>query len=326
MPELIKGKTAIIAWNSTTIKNIKREILFFDELYYDPYLDFLHEKLLKSVGELVNTETRVLNDISDAQNVLKSEKILKVFEFDKFKTNPKNFIGITKQQKKSLIKTVEEYDFFHTSFMEIYEKSVELLTNDHRKGFLNFLNLPNEFDKFSDAHLRLSKSFLEIKNNKTVIPLVNDFTFSREEKKTSVIRLIVNDIPTPDDSFTFNDVLDFRNDNDNRRRYLSLISWINKISKEDLDIEEISDEYHYLMSEFENEFQNQKIHKELNTLEILLKIPLEIAENLVKINWSKIPGIFIELKRNSITSYESEFNLPGKELAYIFKAKEKFNK
>lgn len=32
MPELIKGKTAIIAWNSTTIKNIKREILFFDEL------------------------------------------------------------------------------------------------------------------------------------------------------------------------------------------------------------------------------------------------------------------------------------------------------
>lgn len=326
MPELIKGKTAIIAWNSTTIKNIKREILFFDELYYDPYLDFLHEKLLKSVGELVNTETKVLNDISEARNFLKSKKILKVFEFDKFKTNPKNFIGITKQQKKSLIKTVEEYDFFHTSFIETYEKSVELLTKDHRKGFLNFLNLPNEFDKFSDAHLRLSKSFLEIKNNKTVIPLVNDFTFSREEKKTSVIRLVVSDIPTPNDDFTFNDILDFRNDNNNKRRYLNLISWINKISREDLDIEEISDEYHYLMSEFENEFHNQKIHKELNTLEIFLKIPLEIAENLVKINWSKIPGIFIELKRNSITSYESEFNLPGKELAYIFKAKEKFNK
>ncbi|MBD8084491.1 hypothetical protein [Chryseobacterium caseinilyticum] len=80
------------------------------------------------------------------------------------------------------------------------------------------------------------------------------------------------------------------------------------------------------MSEFENEFRNQKINKELNTMEIFLKIPLEIAENLIKINWSKIPGLFIELKKNSLTYYESEFNLQGKELAYIFKIKEKFNK
>lgn len=326
MTEFIKGKTAIIAWNSVTLRNIKREILFFDHLYYDPYLDLLYEKLLKSVGELVNTETKILNDICEAQSILKNKKILNVFEFDKFKTNPSNFVGITNQQKKSLLKTVNEYDYFHNSFMETYENAVELLEKDFRQGFLNFINLPNEFDKFSDAHLRLSKAFLEIKNNKTIIPLVNDFTFIKEEKKTSIVRLVINEIPTPDETFTFNDVLDFRNDNDNRRRYLGLLTWINKISKENLNIEEISEEYFYLMSEFENEFRTKKIHKELNTLEIFLKIPFEIAENLVKINWSKIPGLFIELKRNSLTTYESEFNLPGKELAYIFKAKEKFKK
>ncbi|MBD8084490.1 hypothetical protein [Chryseobacterium caseinilyticum] len=121
--------------------------------------------------------------------------------------------------------------------MDDYEKAVDLLSKEYKKGFLNFLNLPNVFDKFSDAHLRLSKSFLEIKNKKTVIPLVNDFTFAREEKKTSVIRLVLNDIPTPDEKFTFDDIVDFRNDNDNRRRYLGLIVWINKISKENLDIE-----------------------------------------------------------------------------------------
>lgn len=80
------------------------------------------------------------------------------------------------------------------------------------------------------------------------------------------------------------------------------------------------------MSELESEFNNLKIKKELNTLEIFLKIPLEVMESLVKINWSKIPGILIEAKRNNLTAYESEFNLPGKELAYIFKAKQKFEK
>ncbi|MBD8084489.1 hypothetical protein [Chryseobacterium caseinilyticum] len=116
MSEFKKNKTAIIAWNSNTVRNVKREILFFDELYYDPYLDLLHEKLLRSVGELINTDAKILNDISAAQNILKSKNILKVFGFDKFKINPKNFIDITKQQKKSLIKTVDEYDFFSQIF------------------------------------------------------------------------------------------------------------------------------------------------------------------------------------------------------------------
>jgi len=322
----IMKKTAILNWNSQTLRNIKREILFFEELYYDPYLNFLHEKLLQAISELVNTEPKILTEISQTQNILTEKKILKKFDFNTFKEDAKNFVSVDKKQKKALLKTITEYDFFHKNFLNTYESAVELLEKDHKSGFLNFLNLPNEFDKFADAHLRLSKSFLEIKKKNTIIPLINDFGDFREEKKTAVIRLVLNDIPTPNDNFGIDEVIDFKNDNDNKRRYLGLIKWINGISRGDLNIEEISDEYNYLMSELESEFNNLKIKKELNTLEIFLKIPLEIVESLVKINWSKIPGIFIEAKRNNLTAYESEFNLPGKELAYIFKAKQKFEK
>ncbi|GEM_PF-2625102 len=319
-------KTAILNWNSQTLRNIKREILFFEELYYDPYLNFLHEKLIENVSELIKKEPKILFDISQTQNILTEKKILKKFDFNTFKQDPTNFVNIDKKRVETLLKTITEYDFIHKNFLNTYESAVELLERDYKSGFLNFLNLPNEFDKFADAHLRLSKSFLEIKNKNTIIPLISDFADFNEEKKTAVIRLVLNDIPTPNDDFSIDEVIDFKNDNDNKRRYLGLVKWINNISRGDLDIEEISDEYNYLMAELESEFNNLKIKKGLNTLEIFLKIPLEVMESLVKINWSKIPGILIEAKRNNLTAYESEFNLPGKELAYIFKTKQKFEK
>lgn len=318
-------KTAILNWNSQTLRNLKREILFFDELYYDPYLDFLHIKLLDNIAKLLNHDAKIFDEISNAQNILRNKKILKEFDFNKFKKDSRNFFNLNTETKNALLRNVSEYDSFHKNFDQTYQNAVDLLQKDYRSGFLNFLNLPTEFDKFADAHLRLSKSFLEIKNKNSIIPLVNNFEDFNEEKKSTVIRFVLDNIPTPSEDFTFDEVIDFKNDNDNKRRYYTLIKWINEISKGDLNIEEVSDEYNYLMSEFEAEFNNLKIKKDLNKFEIFLKVPFEIAENLVKINWSKIPGIFIELKRNNLTSYESEFTLSGKELAYIFKAKEKFN-
>jgi len=318
-------KTAILNWNSQTLRNIKREILFFDELYYDPYIDFLHQKLLENISKLVNHDAKIFSEISSAQSVLKRKRILKEFDFNAFRKNHNNFSNINIEKKKVLLKNVSEYDYFYNKFQKTYQEAVDLLEKNYKSGFLNFLNLPNEFDKFADAHLRLSKSFLEINNPNSIIPLVNDFTDFKEEKKSTVIRFVLDQIPTPSESFSLDEVIDFKNDNDNKRRYYTLIKWINEVSKGNLNIDEVSDEYNYLMSEFETEFKNLKIKKNLNKLEIYLKIPLEIAENLIKINWSKIPGILIELKRNSLTSYESEFSLSGKELAYIFKVKEYFN-
>jgi hypothetical protein len=67
-----------------------------------------------------------------------------------------------------------------------------------------------------------------------------------------------------------------------------------------------------------------KIKANTETLEILVKTPLEIIENLVKLKLSKLTDPFFALKKKQLMLMEAEINAPGKELAYIIKSRETF--
>ena len=70
-----------------------------------------------------------------------------------------------------------------------------------------------------------------------------------------------------------------------------------------------------------------KIHKmkaNTETLEVMVKAPLEIVENLIKLKFSKIPEPLFALKKRQINLMEAELNAPGREMAYIIKARDTF--
>ncbi|MBK9210482.1 MAG: hypothetical protein IPL71_20250 [Anaerolineales bacterium] len=60
-------------------------------------------------------------------------------------------------------------------------------------------------------------------------------------------------------------------------------------------------------------------------LEVMVKTPFETIENLLKLNFSKIPEPLFALKKRQINLMEAELNAPGREMSYIIKARDTFS-
>jgi len=51
---------------------------------------------------------------------------------------------------------------------------------------------------------------------------------------------------------------------------------------------------------------------------------LEIIENLLKFNWSKLAKGVLSIKKREVEFLEAEMKTPGRECAYVFEARKRF--
>ncbi|MEP1489411.1 MAG: hypothetical protein ABJK28_13395 [Algibacter sp.] len=294
------NRKGLLKWNTNQLESIKRDLLFFDEFYYDPYLLKLQTKLLENTSKVLNHSFKIVDEIYTNVEFLDSKNILKKVELNDFKKGIHKFKKLNNTEEKNILVTVNNYDFVHSSFLNKYNETLSLLKTDYSTGLLQFINLLDDFNEFSDHHVRLISLFLKNSKSKIeTIPLVEDLKEINETKKTQVIRLTIKNLPIPSDDVPLDEILDFRKDSDNKRRYLGLINWINNVSSKTLNLSEIEDELKFYTLEFENRMKIEKQKYKLSNVELIFSLPLEITENIIKINWSKIPKTLINIKKES---------------------------
>lgn len=313
------SKRGVIRWNADQLKSIKRDLLFFDNFFYDPFLLKLQLDLLENVARLSDYKPPIIGEINATVQYLVDENILQKFYLNDFKSKKISLVG---EYFNTTLDVIQEYDLIHKQFLEKHDNAVNLLANKNPKGYLEYVSLLDDFNKFADYHLKLSTAFLEKETPDTsFVPIIKNLEVENYKKEVQVIRLLVNKLPIPDDITPLDEVLDFKNDNQNRRRYLGLISWLNKISKTDLNIKEIED----LTLEFENRMKLEKQKYDLTKLEVIIALPFQIAEKLIKIKWGEIPKTLFQIKKDKMSLLINETVANGKEMAYIIRANEKFN-
>jgi hypothetical protein len=61
-------------------------------------------------------------------------------------------------------------------------------------------------------------------------------------------------------------------------------------------------------------------------VDVFLIAPLEIIENLVKFNWSKLAGGMLSVNKRKVELLEAEIKAAGRECAYVFDARKRFCK
>ena len=161
-------------------------------------------------------------------------------------------------------------------------------------------------------------------NAVTTLPYIEYTRELPETRKADIAQIVINNLPLPDGTTSWEQIIDYRNDPENQKSFLTLKRWIRKISTEELSKGEIEEEIKWLMNEFQNHMKVHKIKTNTETLEVIVKAPLEIIENLIKLKFSKIPEPFFALKKRQINLMEAELNAPGREMAYIIKTQETF--
>ena len=186
------------------------------------------------------------------------------------------------------------------------------------------------FEKFIQIEsytLRSLAIAANLSSTTRVIPLVSYSDRDSEIStpiKSDVVEIVVNKLPMPSIDVPWETILDYRDDPETQKSLRALRKWVRKFSLENISPIEISDELETLIDEYQNHMKLHKVKANTETLEVILKIPFEILENLIKIKFSKIPEPFFAVKRRQISLMEAEINAPARDIAYILKTNEKF--
>ncbi len=189
---------------------------------------------------------------------------------------------------------------------------------------LKHVNQYNIFEA-TDIIARFEVEILTLHYNENFFPvLFNSKGFINGDKKVNVIQFVLQNIPEPEENTPWEQIIDFRNDEDTRLKYLALINWVNEISKTNYSIGEIKDKYEYLYLDYKRSYERHKLKSGLGTLEILTAAGIAFLSSNIPTALTAASHLF-KLGKSTLELFSEEGKIPGKEIAYIYKANKEFS-
>jgi hypothetical protein len=158
-----------------------------------------------------------------------------------------------------------------------------------------------------------------------IVEFSNYSNFAATTPKSTVIEGLLSGLPIPGDDIPFGRLLEFRDDAKSRRLLLALRRWIRNISNEKLSPVELADEIEWQICENREHMRLHKLRAKNTLWKIILKCPLDILENLIKIRLAKSIDAIFEVREIHVSLLAEELKAPGRELSYIARIREDFS-
>jgi hypothetical protein len=139
---------------------------------------------------------------------------------------------------------------------------------------------------------------------------------------SDVLTVSVECLPIPDDSCAWQDILDFKAATNDKqwalRRFLYTLA-----SKKQTQAE-MRDDIEWSLNEYTRAMKIHHLKVSQSFVDVFIISPLEIIENIVKFNWSKIAKGVLQVQKRKVELLEAEMKAPGRECAYVFDARKRF--
>lgn len=291
---------------------LKKLSLIYDKIYVcEPSLSLLFEG---STPEYLTYQRNTFEYLIE-------KEIIKVFpyNFKKF-DNPENNKSVNdiQEELKKVLSHFSLPNSKRSDKVNLSEKSPVQLEQLRQKFFFNnFLA--------NDLSARLDAIYLSNQHNDEFYPFLRiNPSIAIENKKANVINLILSDIPEPEPNTPWEAILDYKSDEDIRNRYLALVNWINKVSKSEFDVNEIKDEYEYLLSEYKRQFKLHKLKSRSAMIEVIINYGAGFITSLTSGDFVGAFKNIIKATPARISLLEEESKLFGRELSYIYHTQNKF--
>jgi hypothetical protein len=137
-----------------------------------------------------------------------------------------------------------------------------------------------------------------------------------------VIGVAFTSLPLPSDFCAWDDLLQFKAETRDKqwtfRRFLQTIATNRQTESE------IRDEIEWSLNEYTKAMNLHHLKASNSFVDVFVITPLEIIENLLKFNWSKIAKGALQVRKRKVELLEAEMKAPGRECAYVFDARARF--
>ena len=184
--------------------------------------------------------------------------------------------------------------------------------------------------QYAEAYGLLARSsslVLERVEGCTAIPVVGPMAVpsTRDEKsKPNVARVVIQELPIPDDATPWESILDFRQDLDSKRRLVSLQRWMANAAKSDVTERELSLELKELLYQYEQHMELHSIKYRRGVLQTVTTVLGDSLEHLSRFRPGKAASALFAIRDDQVRLLEAEMAAPGREVAYVLQASKRF--
>lgn len=145
-----------------------------------------------------------------------------------------------------------------------------------------------------------------------------------DSDKHEVVKITLSSLPIPDDSTSWEQIIEYRNDPDSQSKFLALRNWMGEVARAELTPAETEEKLEYLIDQYQQHMNLHRMKANVGVLETIATTSAEVLGDLVSFQWGKAAQALFALKRRKVALLEGELTSPGNEVAYIVKAREKF--
>lgn len=145
-----------------------------------------------------------------------------------------------------------------------------------------------------------------------------------EATKNDVVEITLKTLPVPDYSTPWEQIIEYRSDQDSEDRFLDLRNWMSEIAQAKLPPLEVEQKLEYLMSQYQRHMKLHRMKVNAGVLETTIVTGAELLEDFIKFKWGKLAQGLFSFRQRKVALMEGELNSPGNEIAYVIKSRETF--
>ncbi|MEM9789895.1 MAG: hypothetical protein AAF842_05760, partial [Planctomycetota bacterium] len=143
-------------------------------------------------------------------------------------------------------------------------------------------------------------------------------------KEHSCMRLVLSQIPEPDDDVPWEELQAFKSESGMKLSYNRLQRLMRQMASGSTKLEDIQDEISLLAEEYESFSNRIKTKSSKSMIEWLIVTPIEMIEDAVRFKWSKIAKAIFSIDKSNDDEAIALAQAPGQDVAYIVQSREKF--
>lgn len=145
-----------------------------------------------------------------------------------------------------------------------------------------------------------------------------------ESGNSNVAHVVLKAMPQPDEHTPWEAILEYRVDPEARGKFFRLKNWMNEAARVQRPLNELEDELRELVYEYQEHMKVHRLKVGTGTLETVINVAAEIAEGIVRLEWSKSAKALFVINNRRVALLEAERSAPGRQLAYIVDAHKRF--
>lgn len=143
--------------------------------------------------------------------------------------------------------------------------------------------------------------------------------------RNEVVNIVLNNLPVPSDSVSWEQIIDYRSDPDSHSKFLALRHWMSEVARAELAPAEVEEKLEYLIDQYQKHMKLHRMKTNSGTIETVVTTGAEMLGDLLSFKWGKAAQALFSLKKREVALLEGELTAPGNEVAYIVKAREIFS-